>query len=123
MEITVYNTHGNSSELEEFVEACILDSLQYRGSEFWDLGMDEGGELAEAINRAIRACKNSGLSVEENFRSIYIVGEHGILKDWMLSVLARRLILLNANPSNPIVARLQIKLLKNIEQMRHETEL
>ncbi len=123
MEITIYHTPESSSEMEEFVEACILDSLQYRVSEFLDIGIEDGDELAEAINRAIRACKNSGLSVEENFRSIYIVGDEGILKDWMLSVLARRLILLNANPSNPIVARLQIKLLKNIEQMTHETEL
>lgn len=103
--------------MEEFVDAYILDSLQYRVSDFFDLGMEDEDELAEAINRAIRVCKSSGVSVEENFRSIYIVGEHGILRDWMLSILARRLILLNANPSNPIVARLQIKLLKNIEQM------
>ncbi len=72
------------------------------------LGLSKKEELSGIINRAMKVCLALHISIEENFRTIFRFTENGLITDWKLSALACYLLAVNADPSNPIVAKAQI---------------
>jgi hypothetical protein len=66
-------------------------------------------ELEEAIERAFQACTSMHISIDDNFKAIYRSdNRHEMIADWKLSPLACYLLIINANPSNSNVARVQL---------------
>jgi len=78
-------------------ERCMLDEVQ----------------LEKAVQRALRVCISAGISPTEHFRSIFVYAGAAIRRDWLVSDLGLKLIMLNADVSNPVIARMQIELLSN----------
>jgi hypothetical protein len=65
-------------------------------------------ELEVAIDRAFKACASLGISIRQNFKSVFRTCDDHLLEDWKLSPLACYLLVINADPANERVARMQI---------------
>lgn len=65
-------------------------------------------ELDTAIERAFKACASLNISIKQNFKSVFRTCDDHLVTDWKLSPLACYLIVINADPANPRVARMQI---------------
>ena len=95
--------------LSEFDRQKNAVELRYYASEvIRSLGLLEDEELQSAINRALKICLSLHISIDENFRTIYRFNGNDLITDWKISPLACYLITINANPSNPKVAKAQI---------------
>ena len=75
---------------------------------------DEAG-LEQALHKALIACRSAGLPVSRNFKTIFVCSGSGISMDWLVSDLGLQLILLNADVSNPLVAKLQVQVLYGLQ--------
>lgn len=115
MELTVYHPWKYFHQaLDRFQDAIEERALQFKASELAGTGLMDASEVASAVEKAIKVCQAGGISLRGNFRKIYIVNPDGIVSDWMLSSLARKLVVLNANAGNPVIARVQLSLLERI---------
>jgi hypothetical protein len=64
--------------------------------------------LDQAIERAFKACASLDISIKLNFKSVFRTCDDHLVTDWRLTALACYLIVINADPSNSKVARMQI---------------
>jgi hypothetical protein len=65
-------------------------------------------DFDDAIERAFSACVSLNIPIKDNFKSIFRSFENYVVTDWKLSSLACYLIVINADPANPDVARAQL---------------
>lgn len=96
--------------LDEFLKAFHSRQLNYLASDLLDKGY-EPQDILDAVNRAMKICRNANKRVEEHFMPIYSGRDGTIIRDCKLSLLGYRLVMLNANPNNPATARFQLKML------------
>lgn len=75
-------------------------------------------ELDIAVKSAMDIFSCLGISLDENFRVIYLCSEEGIDFDYKLSELAFKLVCLNGKSTNPNVAMMQIALLENNKNLK-----
>ena len=89
-------------------EDGIQTELQYTSGLISEkLGLNEES-VAEAVQRAIRACTMMEIPVKENFRCRFNAEGENLHLSWDLSPFACYLTLVNCNPSNPAVAEAQV---------------
>lgn len=112
MEIAVYNYTFRNEVLQRLQESIMDRELHYFASELTELGVMENDDMLQAINRAMQICRTNGIPVRAHFKSIYLSRGGQLFADWRLSDLGRKLVLLNGNPLNPVIARLQLEILK-----------
>ncbi len=87
----------------------VATRLIYYASEIEESMGFSDDELEEALERAFQACSTMHISIDENFKAIFRMDKtHEMVPDWKLSSLACYLLIINANPSNPNVARVQL---------------
>jgi len=98
--------------IKAFLEAVSDMDLYLTAESLTDIYRSQK-ELELAIDRAMHICNSIGLPLEQHFRRRYISDSmhHIILQDWKLSKLAYCLILVNGDPDNPAVGRIQWELL------------
>jgi hypothetical protein len=65
-------------------------------------------DLDLAIERAFKACASLNISIKHNFKSVFRTAEDHLVTDWKLTPLACYLIVINADPANEQVARMQV---------------
>lgn len=66
-------------------------------------------DLEAAIERAFQACTSMHISIDKNFHPIFRSDDqHEMVPDWKLSSLACYLLIINANPANSNVAKVQL---------------
>lgn len=65
-------------------------------------------ELDAAIERAFKACASLNIPIKLNFKSVFRPCEDHLVTDWKLTALACYLIVINADPANQRVARMQV---------------
>ncbi|HRG52012.1 MAG TPA: hypothetical protein PLL00_04185 [Bacteroidia bacterium] len=66
-------------------------------------------DMETAIERAFQACSTMHITIEDHFKPIFRTdNSHELLNDWKLSSLACYLLIINANPSNSNVAKVQL---------------
>ena len=64
--------------------------------------------LDDAIERAFKACAALSIPIRKNFKSVFRTCDDHLVTDWKLSALACYLIVINADPANHKVARMQV---------------
>lgn len=74
-------------------------------SQVMQQGIITADDLEQAVTKAIKTCALAGLPVHRHFQSIYVCDKE-TQKDWLVSDLAFQLIVLNANATNPIIAKM-----------------
>lgn len=100
--------------LRDFLNSFQERKLRYYASELRKvLALPALSYLDDALQRAMKVCRSQQLELEEHFKPVYRCEETGVVKDWKLSPLAWCLVILNADPASPEVARMQLALLKN----------
>lgn len=98
---------------EEFLHSLQERRLRFYASELQQtLELPELQQLEDALNRAMDACRSQQMELAEHFKPIYRCEETQIIRDWKLSPLAWCLVLVNANPAHPEVARMQLTLIQ-----------
>ena len=102
-------------QLIEFIEAIVDRNLLFRASSLESIfkNMDE---INRAVEKAVTIYYSSGMSIPDNFKMIYISDgdKKYIIKDWMLSKQAFCLVMLNGDPSNLNVGRIQLEILNRL---------
>ena len=107
---SLFDTH--SSLLDEFEERVVDSSLHHYASELLDKGLHDEAELEDALHKAMTALCAAHLPCQRHIKKVFISYGDNIRNDWRVSDLALGLIIMNADVSNPLVARLQVELLR-----------
>lgn len=98
---------------EEFLRGVQNKELRYYASDLQAaLELSHISELADAVKRAMRACQSQQLSIDDHFKAIYRCQEHDLILDWKLSGLGYSMVLLNSDPAYPLVAQMQLELIR-----------
>jgi hypothetical protein len=106
--------YGDSETFFDHLQESFLTmELTHYASELLSQGIHDESELDLALHKAITALTKARLPVVKHFREVYVSEEGMIKKDWMVSDLGYRLIVFNADVSNPVVAKLQVEVLSN----------
>jgi len=110
--------------LQEFIDSFQERNCKYYASEvFKDENFDEEETIYKAIDRAIKACISINLSVGQHFKTVYKSVNDDIYIDWKMSAFGCYLALINGDPTNPMIARLQMEIIsfyfKNNRQEIH----
>ncbi len=96
----------------DFLHSLQESKLRYYASELQKiLNFTSLSPLEDALMRAMNVCRLQQLDLAEHFKPIYRCEETGVVKDWKLSPLAWCLVMINADPANPEVARMQLALI------------
>jgi restriction endonuclease Mrr len=112
MELTLVQTQ-TSPVVDEFLEKLADLNLLYNASEAaLEMEFETLEELHDSVKRAMEYCLSAGIPIKGNFQRVYTCFDDGITYDWKLSPLGYRLVCLSGKPSNPNVARLTIRLVK-----------
>ena len=83
--------------------------LTYYASEIMEgMGNTSVADFSETILRTMHICSALDISIDDNFKKIYRYDNGQMVTDWQLSPLACYLLLLNGNPMNPSVAKVQL---------------
>jgi hypothetical protein len=105
---------GYSTPIDDFEDLLIKQDLIHYTSTLLNKGLDDEADLEEATKKAITVCMVGGLQPRNHFRRIFVCSEGHIKRDWLVSYLGLQLIILNGGVSRPVVARLQIQILSNL---------
>lgn len=87
--------------------------MVYMASTLMPLGFNDMRQLKCAVDRAIKICMAAAIPVNAHFKLLYLSDHGQLVCDWKLSRLARQLVLINGDPNNPIIAKMQIRLLES----------
>ena len=113
MEIEIFNQNYTNDIIDQFQEIMLNEELKFFASDMLSYGFNNMQEIDEAIVRAIQICQTASIPLRKNFKSIYLSNNGGgIICDWKLSAFSRKLVILNAAATIPLVAKFQIGLLK-----------
>ncbi len=111
MKYLIHYNEFTHSALEEFVDAFLSSHLKCYASEFViDFDLEELS-VHQAVIRAVRACASMNIPPSKHFRKIYLYDEGAIYIDWRLSPYGCYLLLVNCDPSNPLIAKFQSSLI------------
>lgn len=86
--------------------------IKYPDYRLAERGLGSPEEIKDAIGRTRKMCMNAGIAVNDHFREIYIGNEGRIFKSWMLSEFALKLTIIHIDSDSPLLARLQINMLR-----------
>ena len=101
-------TYRNQS-LELFLDMVHTSQMTYWASDQLSKGL-KPDDIRQAVRRGMMACKNGGLDFHRHFKMMYTSSNQGVsFDDCKRTKLGYRLTILNANPRNKYVARVQIK--------------
>ncbi len=106
----VYDLHES---LEEFLNAFHQHHMYYLASDLLDKCLSPT-DITDAVRRAMLAAKNAGMDVRRHFSPVYTQYDSSIIRDCKLTGLGYALVLLNASPANPAVAKWQLKVLQGV---------
>ncbi len=103
----------NHSNLLDEIEERIADStLHHYASELLEKCLRDEQELESAMQRTMIALCGAHMPCRQHVKKVFVSYGSSIRNDWLVSDLAFRLIIMNADVSNPVVARLQVEMVK-----------
>ncbi len=103
------NAHRSYWEaVEEKLEA--LEFCHY-ASQLLGKVFEEEAALFRAVYKAIDALSIAGMPVYRHFRCIYICGDGQLKRDFLVTDLGFRMIIVQADTNHPAAARLQVETL------------
>lgn len=111
MELMVYPSYYESHAdlLDHLEEIAAERKLIHYASELLGRGFRNTDELEDALIKAFTEIRAARLPVHYHFKKVFISCEGDIRYDWLVSDLGMRLIILNADANNPILARLKVE--------------
>jgi len=114
MIVTTVNYLEENDTIARFRHSIDTRNLKFYALDLYELFQyNDVLELEIAVQRAIRACKALNLKVRCHFLPVFRDLDGQLVSDWRLSATAYRLVIINGNPSNPLVAKVQLEVLKH----------
>ena len=98
---------------DELEEKLVDRNLIHYASSLLEKGLQDADELNMALCKALTALDSAQVPAYMHFKKVFVSRGHDIVADWLVSTLALRLIMINANVTNPVVAHLQVEVLSN----------
>ncbi len=113
MELLIYNNKYTAKPdvIDNFLDFYYFIHLNYLASDLLEKGLTPE-QISEAVLKAIKIGKSSGLEIRKHFMPVYTDKNKEIINDCKLSKLAYGLVLLNANPDLSSVGKYQIMVLE-----------
>ena len=103
------------SRLDDFVNMLAERQLTCYASDLLaQRGCESMSELGEAVKRATEVCHSMHLPLQENFKVVFRSQNGRVVQDWRLSPMAYLLMVLNADPHNDMVARMQVEMVRRV---------
>ena len=99
--------------LDHFIDAAFELQLSRVSNDLYAIGLNDE-DVQEAVRRAMNTCISLGLPIRRHFKQVYLCGDNMISKSWKLSERAFKLVVINANTTNPNVAKFQTDLITKI---------
>lgn len=114
MRLTVYQKkYRTYEELDRFQDFYYSYGMPHLASDLLTFGLTPK-QIITAVKKATIALQSAGESKRKHFLPIYSEKQGQIIRDCKLSDLGRAFVLINADSSNPRVAKLQLELCKEI---------
>jgi hypothetical protein len=83
--------------------------LAYYASEIAErMGELSNEDFSNTLFRTFKVCAALDIPIDDNFKKIYRYDGQKMITDWQLSPLACYLLMVNGNPMNPSVAKVQL---------------
>lgn len=109
MNISIYASHTEEAGFDQFLNQLYLTKMNYLASDLLREGLSPQ-DLVDAVRRAIMVCRNAGQTPREHFHPVYTTVNGALVRDCKLSRTGLFLVMMNANPEVPAVARWQMKM-------------
>ena len=104
-----FDAHSDQLESEDRI---ICSGLTHYASHLVRRCFHDMDELERSMQRAIAALSAAHIPTSQHFRTVFLCGNE-LQVDWLISDLGLRLLLINADVSNPHVGRLQVEILSD----------
>ncbi len=113
--IVVYPSYidERASVIDEFEEVLTCKTLSCYASLLVQNGLQDGSGLEHALYNSINVLNAAQVPVRNHFRKVFICTGNEIKTDWLVSKLGFKLIIMHADETNPVIARLQVSMLTN----------
>ena len=112
MEISIYNDVGRTADsIDQFMDFYYNLQMRYLASDLLDKGLSPN-HISDAVVRAIRAGKSSGMDIRQHFMPVFSAISKEIIRDCKLSEMGYGLVLMNADVKIPAVGKWQTKVLE-----------
>ena len=83
--------------------------LEYYASDIMTrMGSTSAEDFTDTLFRTFKVCTALDIPINDNFKKIHLYDGTKMITDWQLSALACYLLMLNGNPMNPSVAKIQL---------------
>ena len=107
--IKIYDYLDEVLAMQQIRQTRHRKKLEYYASEVLvRMGATTNEDYEETLFRTFKICSAMDISIDDNFKKIYRFDGQKTITDWQLSPLACYLLMLNGNPLNPSVAKVQI---------------
>ena len=112
--VEIYNS-PLPQNIIDFIEAIIEMKLLFNSESLQNV-YPSAQELGTAVKRAMRICYNIGIPLEEHFRIRYVsnLNQRTVTQVWKMSKAAYCLTLINGDPDNLMVGRMQWELINKM---------
>lgn len=97
--------------IDDFEEHIIAGNFTHYASQLIPGCIQDEENLSHALNKALLAISSASLPLDLHFKKVFISKGGLVCFDWLLSDLAFQLMILNADSSNSLVAKLQVEIL------------
>jgi len=113
MNIVIYQETIDLEEpLNDFLNQVYRSQMNYLASDLLQQGLSSS-EIKSAIQRAMTIADSSGIDTQQHFMPVFTHHQSGIIRDCKLTKMGYGMVILNANPENPIVGKWQTKILNS----------
>ena len=111
---------AHADELYEMQDRIICGGLTHYGSSLLQKCFHDKMELERSLEKTFAALRAANEPILKHFRTVFVCGDE-LIVDWMISDLGLRLLLINADVTNPSVAKLQVELVSDgFDVLKHD---
>lgn len=112
MEMTlIKKEYKKADSIDHFMDFYYSLQMRHLASDLLYKGLSPD-HIKDAVARAIKAGKSSGIDIRKHFMPVFSGIEKEIISDCKLSKLAYGLVLMNADAQLPLVGRWQVRVLE-----------
>lgn len=96
-------------EIRTLLEEALLNQCEVYASELMKvLEYEDQTMFEDAVLSAIRACATMSIPIRHHIRTVFRCTDKGLRRDYIISRFVCHLIVMNADPSYPVVAEAQL---------------
>ena len=108
--VAYYNTSNNNQAFEDYEKNFYGSRMQYLASDLLSKGVSSK-EITDALSRAMNCLRLNEIMLMKHFIPIYTSINGEVFKDCKLSNFGYAMLIINTDPSNFVIAQLQLKII------------